>query len=345
MAKRDTAIETLRGLAVILMVSGHVVGSTGNVGMEVADDSWWRHFYLALSPYRMPLFTTISGFVYALRPITWNTAGEFATGKVRRLVLPLLCVSTIVFFASWAMGRGMPFSFSHFYKIYYRPFDLFWFLQAIILIFIYVSVAELFDLMKSRAGWAMSLVAVSIAYLTLPRTTLFSFHSSLYLLPFFVLGLGLQRFGDAFRGWPVRFALGVGFSATFVLFLQRNAFGWQPDLYSERLMFLVAGLSGCALLFQPRFEVRWLAKMGAFAYSIYLLHILFVAGSRIALRRITGDAIPDLVLFPICLALGLAVPILIERSVQHLPWVKLLILGQRSRPVALPVPASPPQAA
>ena len=345
MAKRDTAIETLRGLAVVLMVCGHVIGATGKVGMEVADDSWWRHFYLMLSPYRMPLFTTISGFVYALRPITRSTAGDFALGKFRRLMLPFLFVSTLVYFASWGMGRGLPFSPEHFYKIYYLPFDLFWFLQAIILIFFYVSVAELFDLMKTRTGWLMSLVAVGIGYLTLPRTTFFSFHSSLYLLPFFVLGLGLHRFGETFRNWPVRFALVAGFGATLVLFLARNMFGWTPDIYAERAMFLVAGISGCALVFQPRVEVRWLAWMGTYAYGIYLLHILFVAGSRIALQRLTNDTIPDGLVFAIGLALGLFIPIVIERSVQNMPWIRLLVFGQRSRAVTLPVQAPSPRAA
>jgi glucan biosynthesis protein C len=345
MAKRDTAIETLRGLAVILMVCGHVIGSTGKVGMEVADDSWWRHFYLTLSPYRMPLFTTISGFVYAIRPISRSTVGDFALGKFRRLVLPLLFVSTLVYFASWGMGRGMPFRPEHFYKIYYLPFDLFWFLQAIILIFVYVSVAEVFDLMKTRAGWAMSLAAVSVGYLTLPRTTFFSFHSSLYLLPFFVLGLGLHRFGETCRNWPVRLVLMAGFATTLGLFQARIVHGWDPGIYAERAMFLVAGISGCALVFQPRVENRWLAWMGSYAYGIYLLHILFVAGSRIALRRLTNDTVPHGILFPVGLALGLCMPILVERSVQHVPWVKLLFFGQRSRSVALPVTAPSPRAA
>lgn len=37
--------------------------------MQVADRSAWRLFYLALKDIRMPLFTGISGFVYAMRPI------------------------------------------------------------------------------------------------------------------------------------------------------------------------------------------------------------------------------------------------------------------------------------
>jgi peptidoglycan/LPS O-acetylase OafA/YrhL len=67
--QKDSAIQSLRGLAVILMVCGHVIGSTRANGMQVADRSAWRLFYLALKDLRMPIFTVISGFVYAMRPI------------------------------------------------------------------------------------------------------------------------------------------------------------------------------------------------------------------------------------------------------------------------------------
>ena len=60
---KELSIETLRGLAIVLMVMGHVIGSKSNGGLQVSDDSWYRYFYLTLSPLRMPLFTVISGYV------------------------------------------------------------------------------------------------------------------------------------------------------------------------------------------------------------------------------------------------------------------------------------------
>lgn len=344
MAKRDTAIETLRGLAVILMVAGHVIGATAEIEMEVPDDSWWRYAYFTTTPYRMPLFTTISGFVYALRPISWSTAGDFAAGKARRLLVPFVVVSTLVFGASLLMGRGMPYKAAEFYKIYYLPFDMFWFLQAILLVFVYVAAVELLELMRTPQTWAASLTAAGLAYLVLPRTTFFSFHSSLYLLPFFVLGLGLQRFSALFRSPAMRCCLVAGFLVTFGMFQAQRALGWHVSIYTERLLFLVAGISACALAFQPRLESRWLAWLGSYAFGIYLLHIIFVSGSRILFQRFTGGTTPYWLVFPVGLTLGLAMPVLIERNLNGAQWLTLLVFGQKSRRVALPLPEPAPRA-
>ena len=64
--EKDLRIETMRGLALFLMVAGHVIGSSSDLGMKVPDDSVLRYLYESLVYIRMPLFTAISGYVYAL---------------------------------------------------------------------------------------------------------------------------------------------------------------------------------------------------------------------------------------------------------------------------------------
>ena len=91
-AKKDLSIETLRGLAIILVVMGHVIGSDNTGGMRVEDDSFLRHLYFTFQYLRMPLFTVISGWVYALRPAGMNNLLDFNIKKVRRIILPLIFV-------------------------------------------------------------------------------------------------------------------------------------------------------------------------------------------------------------------------------------------------------------
>ena len=63
-------LDTIRGLACLLLVTYHVVGPDRFTGMRVADGSFYRTV-LADGPLlvRMPLFTFLSGFVYAYRPV------------------------------------------------------------------------------------------------------------------------------------------------------------------------------------------------------------------------------------------------------------------------------------
>src|SRR4051794_34829890 len=80
------------------MVAGHVIGSDATRGLQVGNDSLWRLGYLALEDIRMPLFTTISGFVYALRAVGGGAAyGRLVQGKTRRLLVPLVSVGALLF--------------------------------------------------------------------------------------------------------------------------------------------------------------------------------------------------------------------------------------------------------
>ncbi|MEV8268533.1 acyltransferase family protein [Microbacterium sp. NPDC076911] len=95
--RRDVAIDALRGLAIVLVVAGDVIGGTSDVGLQVTPDSAWRHSYEFLIDIRMPLCTALSGFAYGLRPL--NNLGSyrrvFARGKARRLLIPLVTLGTV----------------------------------------------------------------------------------------------------------------------------------------------------------------------------------------------------------------------------------------------------------
>lgn len=69
MHKKNPHIETLRGIAIFLVVAGHVIGSTPIGGMKIDFPSIWRFLYLWIDYLQMPLFTIIAGWVYALRPV------------------------------------------------------------------------------------------------------------------------------------------------------------------------------------------------------------------------------------------------------------------------------------
>lgn len=69
MGRRDVPIDSLRGVAILLMVAGHVIGADESLGMGVGPHSGWRFGYDLLVDLRMPLFTALSGLVYGLRPL------------------------------------------------------------------------------------------------------------------------------------------------------------------------------------------------------------------------------------------------------------------------------------
>lgn len=67
-AGKNLTIETLRGIAILLVVAGHVIGSAPDGGMKIDFPHPLRYLYLWIDYIQMPLFTAIAGWVYALKP-------------------------------------------------------------------------------------------------------------------------------------------------------------------------------------------------------------------------------------------------------------------------------------
>ena len=90
---RNLEIDTLRGLACLLLVAYHVIGATPSIGLKLSD-GLLRELNDDLAYIRMPLFTFLSGFVYALRPYAGNWSA-YLKGKATRLLVPMLFVGTL----------------------------------------------------------------------------------------------------------------------------------------------------------------------------------------------------------------------------------------------------------
>ena len=94
-AAESERIQVLRGLTCCLVVLIHVIGTVPETGMHVGPGSAWRTFSDMLMHFRMPLFAFIAGFAYAYRPVRRGQEKRFLQGKVMRLLLPLVFVSTL----------------------------------------------------------------------------------------------------------------------------------------------------------------------------------------------------------------------------------------------------------
>jgi fucose 4-O-acetylase-like acetyltransferase len=325
---RELPVETLRGLAIVLMVMGHVIGSKSDGGLRVSDDSWYRYFYLTLSPLRMPLFTVISGYVYACRPVAMDRASSFLAGKCRRLLLPLVSVSTVQYlFSVYGPGVSRPQELAGIWRVYFFPFDQFWFLQAIALVFLTAAAMELSGALKNKWGWSACLLIAAAVYLSGPAWSLFSINGWGRLLVFFILGVGIKRFDALSRSWLL---LGIGaavFAVSTACYQSALLEGVEPA-YRMRWITLACGLAGTFLLFRLRFTYRPLAWLGGFAFSIYLLHSFGVAASRTLGMKILGITQTE-ILLAACLVLGLALPIAGHKVLERFTLTRRVFLGLR----------------
>lgn len=327
---KDAGVETLRGVAIVLMVMGHVIGDTGATGLRVEDHSAYRHVYFLLEYLRMPLFTVISGFVYAMLPVAFSSAGKFIARKVERLFFPLLTIGTIQYVLHAIIpGTNVSTSLNDIWKLYVYSHDQFWFLHSIFLVFLTMVVLDGFHLMDRLGPWAVCVLAAVLVCFFGPRTEVFSFTGYLNLLPYFLLGCGIYRFPDTiFRRdvlWTLMALLMIGF------YLQEEMFVGHLHFDDGRInpVALLVGLSGTVVLFGLRRPVGWLARLGGYSYGIFLLHVFPVAGSRIVLMKL-GLTHRDL-LFAIGLSCGVVVPIVMEMFIRKNQHLTRFLLGERAK--------------
>ena len=329
--RKEQSIETLRGIAIILMVAGHVIGHRSTSGLKVDDDSLWRYFYYSFEYLRMPLFTAISGFVYGLKPVSQDKVLKFFKGKSRRILLPFLSVASLQYIMNAVIPNvNNPVEIKNIWKIYFFSYGQFWFLQALFLVFITIILLEYFNVTKKFKGWLISFIIATLLLLVFNpavKVDFFSFNRFLYLLPYFLLGLGIKRYSDYLFNKTALLAIFI----LLVIGISLQQLNWFHviDLEGNRfgLLSVFVGLSGIWLIFYIRKPNKFLAKLGYYSYGIFLFHVFGTAGSRIISRWMGIESTP--ILFIIGMGFGLGLPILIELILLKSRVLKRIFFGLR----------------
>jgi peptidoglycan/LPS O-acetylase OafA/YrhL len=316
--RRFENVDTMRGLACIMLVLYHVIS-----GLRLSPDHVLVLFNGALSDMRMPMFAFLSGFVLLPRI---NTASDLFISirkKARRLLLPLLSVGTL----HWCLQEkfsgepGRPL-----WQIAFFPFEHFWFLQATFLVLSSIYLICYLFRNKMTDGLYAALFAVSLLYVAIDRhpDTFFSAWEATYLAPFILAGV-LIRTKDASIIFRNKTAILIGWVA--VCCMNILASQMLPDEHGfSRALDIWVGMATCLMVFSQSFVSPALATIGRRSYAIFLFHAFFTVGSRIIIRKIWPDT-PVVVLAPIGLAAGLVFPFLLQPLIMKSSLTALLFLG------------------
>lgn len=261
---REVIPDWLKGLAIVLMVYGHVsyVGSLSAFQKQVQELIYTFH---------MPLFLMISGFFF-------NTKGEpLAIGNklISRLVRPyLIFISLYLIGLTLIQRTGIPTnnappeSFSDFLEIVFlNPRGAYWFIHSLILIqlcFIFAKFITLQARLDETSSLVISLSLLAIAcsfHLLAPRTALY-----------FLLGMALGRFAGVLPA-----AQKTGILLIISIFLVG-----QDEIYIFSFMQVVwclsimVFLSGLGRFIEHTSVVSIFAWLGRNSLIVLVLHALFI---------------------------------------------------------------------
>ncbi len=310
---RLTDLDAARGLAIILVVVGHVVAR----GAVPLDNEWYLTLQKLIYRFHMPFFMCLAGITFALALPQLRCLREvtvFSKRRVARLLIPYLFVGLVVLVGKLIAGRFLhvdnpPAGTSDdVLRILLYPVSS----VAGFLWFIYVLAAYLLAvpaLFRFFGRRPLPLLLFGLLLQLVPVPMLFMLDMAVWYLPFFAGGMALWIWRSRWERMTDR-ATAIA-SALFLLAL-------IFALPFELPKWLVGLLSIPAMLaWAQRLTGAWqsaLVLVGRNSFAIYLFNTMAIGVSKgLMLTTFSWNGVNFLVYFPILVLAGTLLPMLLKR--------------------------------
>jgi fucose 4-O-acetylase-like acetyltransferase len=283
---RDESLDIAKGFGIILVVLGHCLDGLIASGFFSASVMWPTLAVYVIYLFHMPLFFVVSGHLASgkSRPIRSTLAKLLQTIVYPYFLWSILQGLTLVYFSKYTTSQV---HVSSLYKILWAPIVPYWFLYALFFCHIgYLAVRRLSN--RAQVGIAIAVFLIPSFYLLplgganlmiVPETT----RGFLY----FILGVVSVALVKQFGRWTAlsATALFIVFAIVYYQSQFGGALAWIAALPAG-MTGIIATLAWARMLAARRsWLVNMLAFCGRYSMSIYVTHIFFTAGVRIALKR------------------------------------------------------------
>lgn len=312
---KDYSIETLRGIAIVLVVVMHAV--------ESAAPAPYFYAIFSISYITIPLFTAISGYIYAMRPIKRGSERKFFTTKARRILLPLLSVGSLEYIAAAMVSEQQ---LSDIWRIFFFGFGQFWYLESLFLVFIVLGILELLSLLDTFYKLLLCTVISATVSTLFPVFDGEPLNGLFYILPYFLMGTSLQRFSSEWKR--------PGFSIVALLItvggtcIQHLAYAgvFNVSVETNRPLGVITALASLYVVFYWRRSVSAFNFLGKYSFAIYLFHPLGISAAN-KLVDAVWNTDTYLVEFVVKLLVGVAVGVVAEKGISRISILRKVFLG------------------
>lgn len=141
-------IDIAKGIAIILVVAGHIFDSYLNRGMYKSETTIIYFMRTTIYSFHMPLFFMLSGVVYALgkRISKPNNLGRFCAKKAINLLIPYFTFSYVFGLVYILVSNKVyhPITIESLLMIPIHPILQYWFIYALFFIFIFTALMDYF---------------------------------------------------------------------------------------------------------------------------------------------------------------------------------------------------------
>jgi uncharacterized membrane protein YcfT len=310
-------VDAARGLAILLVVIGHVVARDFPAGND-----WFVAVKAAIYSFHMPLFMVLTGITFGLsvpRFAGWAEVARFSARRVERLFLPYVAFGLLVIAGKLAASHVMHVdrppegTLDEVLRLLAMPnmsaAGFLWFVY--VLSFYLLTVPALFHLLGRRPQLLLT-AGVALAFFDWPLW--FMLDRVVEYLPFFALGMLLWMHRSAWQRIPP--AALWGSTLLFALLLWYDAPKWAAGAAS-----VLPVLGWMQRL--PATPQRWLAVLGLASLAIYLMNTIAIGLAKgLMLKVFPWDGANFLVYLPALTLAGLALPMAVRAlALRYLPHI------------------------
>jgi fucose 4-O-acetylase-like acetyltransferase len=307
---RLLGLDAARGLAILLVVIGHVVARDMPAGNE-----WYARLKDTIYLFHMPLFMALTGMTFALslpRFAAWGEVAGFSMKRVERLFLPYVVFGIAIIAGKLLAARfvvvdNLP-GESALLELMVRPthsgVTFLWFIYVLSIYLLLVP--ALFQLI-GRRPMVLLLLGVALSFAG-PRTQLFMLDEAVAYLPFFAGGMLLWMYREIWE----RILPGALWATTllFAALLVMAQFQEMPKwlVGSASLLPVLAWMQRL-----PAGPLGGLAALGRASLAIYLMNTIAIGVTKgLMLKLLPWDGPNFLLYFPLLALAGVAAPMVVR---------------------------------
>lgn len=306
-SQRLDAIDKLKGLAILLVVIGHIVAREAPAGND-----WYVALKDTIYLFHMPLFMFLSGLIlaYSRKPIT-SLAGyrRFVSGKCKRLMPAYLLFSLVVFAGKILAGRfvhvdNTPESWLNYFDVVINPLGSYcaylWYIQVLFLFYLIMPLG--YYATRQRIQWLLPWCLI-LHFVPLPGFLgLSSFGEYAFV---FCLGCVAGDHYPAYSKWVSRH--GAMFMIPFLIALMVASTWGIP-----KLLLGLLSIPACHVLvgLWAKDHGKVWTTMGNYTFPIYLMNTLYIGVAKAVLFKFANwDGVNFFWFAPILLLAGVVGPI------------------------------------
>lgn len=283
---RNNWVDYAKAIGIILVVYGHVVGGIYNAGIYIPDKLYTFSVSVIYS-FHMPLFFFLSG-VFFYNSFSKRGGGELILSKVDTVVYPYIVWSILQGTAQTILSSlaNSNVTYSRVFSILWSPIGQFWFLYALFVLFCVATIIHS-SFSKKIAVFMLPISAVAYVYQSLlPNNLLLGFISN--NLVFFAFGIFFSFNGrvDKLSNILVVTFLGCVFILSQYLFHNTLGLDYTDKGIASLTLTLVSILFVISISsWASKSPSKWFTLIGISSMTIYLMHVLAGAASRIVLQK------------------------------------------------------------